>query len=108
MTGALRNRRTNKNAAGLEVLAALNSTLAPSCPLPIGTRVNLRPSCLHTRGNARRCQASQPGRVPISAGTAPTFDQAALTSIILGVAARGAGAPAPRKPFPCDAPTRAG
>src|SRR5712692_2554560 len=45
--GALRNGRTNKNAAGLEVLAALNSTLATSCPLPIGIRVTLLPSCPH-------------------------------------------------------------
>ena len=55
--GALRNRRTNKNAAGLEVLAALNSTLATSCPLPIGNRVNLLPSCTYARGGSHRCQA---------------------------------------------------
>src|SRR5712691_5339515 len=35
----------NKNAARLEVLAALSSTFATSCPLPIDDRVNLLPRC---------------------------------------------------------------
>ncbi len=35
----------NKNAAGLEVLAALSSTFATSCPIPIDDRVNLLPRC---------------------------------------------------------------
>src|SRR6266852_8274537 len=47
----------NKNAAGLEVLTALSSTLATSCPLPIGNRVNLLPSCTYARGGSHRCQA---------------------------------------------------
>ena len=41
-----------------------------------------------------------PGRVPVPAGTRPDgLDQAALTSIILGVAARGAGTRTSSMPF---------
>jgi hypothetical protein len=46
--------------------------------------------------------AQRPGRVPVDTGTASVpagLDQAALTSIILGVAARGAGTLTSSMPF---------
>ena len=50
----------------------------------------------------RSCEEVKPGRVPVDTGTASVLaglDQAALTSIILGVAARGAGTLTSSMPF---------
>src|SRR5437879_11959803 len=52
---ALSDRRTNKNAAGLEVLAALNSNLAAIRSLLSDYRVNLQPAREDT-GSGRTCQ----------------------------------------------------
>src|SRR5260370_31533492 len=53
--GALQDRRTNKNAAGLEVLAALNSNLAAIRSLLSDYRVNLQSRGENT-GSGRTCQ----------------------------------------------------
>ena len=62
------------------------------------------------RAGIRRRDERRPGRVPVDTGTASVpagLGQAALTSIILGVAARGAGTLTSSMPFAYFASTLA-
>src|SRR5207247_11215596 len=96
--GALRDRRTNKNAAGLEVLAALNSNLAAIRSLLSDYRVNLQPAREDT-GSGRTCQGilrmgtvtgAEPFFVPSQPGMAMEKGAAGPPATPDGVASRDA------------------